>query len=415
MTSLRQPWTWIFGNTHRPATAALALTLALTVIPAHTAYAQQWTLHVLHNFTDGTDGALPLAGLTIDRGGNLYGSANVGGSIGAGTVYNLKRSGSNFSFNLLYSFNGSEDGAGPQARVIFGPNGSLYGTTTGGGPDGHGVVFNLRPPPTACRTVICPWSEAMIYRFTGGADGNQPETGDVAFDAAGNLYGTTAHGGDSSGDGVAYKLTPSHGTWTESDLFEFAGSGSVPYSGMSSDGHGNWFGTTTAGGAGFGTVYELTPAGSGWMEQPIYTFLNGNDGRFPTGGLIIDQSGDLYGTTSTGGHNGAGTVFKLTFAHGTWNIDVLFSFAGSAGPSGSLTMDAAGNLYGITAQNDPHIFGEVFQLTPSGTYNDLYDFQAGNDGAFPQGGVVMDSSGNLYGTAELGGANGKGTVWELEP
>ena len=182
---------------------------------------------------------------------------------------------------------------------------------------------------------------------------------------------------------------------------------------MISDGQGNWYGTTTGGGAGYGTVYELMPSGSGWEEKTLYTFQGLGDGGYPYGGLIFDPSGKyLYGTTSY-----YGTVFKLTPAQGKkeWIHTVLYTFTGNAGPNGSLTMDAAGNLYGITGQNDPYVAGEVFELTASGGYIDLYDFQAGNDGAFPQGNVVLDADGNLYGTAELGGANGDGTVWELTP
>ncbi len=408
MANTKRYWTWIFGARWRTAAAALTLALAFTVAtPAH---AQQWTLHVLHNFTDGPDGAIPLAGLTMNGAGDLYGTADLGGSVNAGTVFKLKHSPSGWTFTVLYSFTGSQDGSGPQARVIFGPSGDLYGTTTGGGPDGQGVVFALKAPPSF--SISYPWTEAMIYRFTGGTDGSQPETGDVAFDAAGNLYGTTAHGGDSSGDGVAYELTPSHGSWSENDLNKFGSAGIYPYSGMISDGAGNWYGTTTSGGAGFGTVYELTPSGSGWQEKTLYTFQGLGDGGYPYGGLIFDHAGNLYGTTSY-----YGTVFKLTPPplQGEWTKTPLYTFTGNAGPNGSLIMDAAENLYGITAQNDPNTAGEVFKLTLAGVYTDLYDFQAGDDGAFPQGSVVMDANGNLYGTAEEGGTHGDGTVWQLTP
>jgi uncharacterized repeat protein (TIGR03803 family) len=414
MTSSRQHRSWIFGTSRRATTAALAMALALMlmVVTTQSAQAQQGTLDVLHPFTGGADGALPFAGLTMDRAGNLYGTANVGGSAGSGhgTVFKLKRSGSGWTFGVLYAFTGNLDGGGPEARVIFGPNGNLYGTTTGGGPDNHGVVFRLSPPASFCRSISCPWTETVLYRFTGGADGGSPETGDVVFDQAGNLYGTTAVGGSSS-QGVAYKLTPAHGLWTESVLYNFGGSaGAYPYSGMIFDSAGNLYGTTTRGGEGYGTVYELTPSGSGWVEQTLYTFQGLGDGGYPYGGLIFDQSGNLYGTTTY-----YGTVFKLTPSQGEWTKTILYTFTGNAGPNGTLTMDAAGNLFGITGQNDPTVDGEVFELTASGGYIDLYDFQAGADGAFPQGSVVLDASDNVYGTAELGGANGKGTVWEVIP
>src|SRR5664279_4129579 len=200
MTRSRQHRTWIFATRWRAAMTALAMAFALTVVSTQAAHAQVGTLEVLHTFTGGTDGAAPDAGLTMDRAGNLYGTANVGGSGGSGhgTVFKLKRSGSGWTFSVLYAFTGNLDGGGPEARVIFGPNGNLYGTTTGGGPDNHGVVFRLSPPASFCRSISCPWTETVLYRFTGGADGGSPETGDVVFDQAGNLYGTTAVGGSSS-------------------------------------------------------------------------------------------------------------------------------------------------------------------------------------------------------------------------
>ena len=292
MASSKQHRIGIFGTSRRAATAALAMALLLTAVSIQAAHAQQWTIKVLHPFTGGADGALPLAGLTMDGRGNLYGTANVGGSVGAGTVFKLKRSGSDWTFSVLYAFTGNQDGRGPQARVIFGPMAISMVRPTGGGPDGHGVVFALKPSSTFCRSISCPWTEAMIYRFTGGADGNQPETGDVAFDAAGHLYGTTA-GGGSSGQGVAYKLTPSHGTLDGKRSLQLRGScWYLPLQWHDFRRAGNWYGTTTRGGAGYGTVYELMPSGSGWEEKTLYTFQGLGDGGYPYGGLIFDQSGN---------------------------------------------------------------------------------------------------------------------------
>lgn len=201
MTREKQHWSQILGLGRRPATAALTLAIvfALAVLVTQPAHAQ--TFSVIHNFTGGADGAAPLAGLTIDRGGNLYGTAYDGGA-GYGTVYMLAHSGSGWSFNSLYSFAEGNDGAHPYGRVTFGGNGRLYGTTYLGGNSncsgGCGTVFNMKPPPRAvCGTVLCPWTETVLYRFT-GTDGAEP-SGDLVFDQAGNLYGTTYVGGGMGG------------------------------------------------------------------------------------------------------------------------------------------------------------------------------------------------------------------------
>ena len=425
MTSSRQHRSWIFGTSRRSATAALAMALALTVVATPAAHAQTFT--VLHSFTNGQDGANPEAGLTMDKAGNLYGTAFYGG-LGPGTVFKLTYKGSGWTFSPLYSFPADEsDGANPKARVIFGPNGTLYGTALGGNP-GYGVIFNLKPPVTACKSVFCPWTETVLHNFTRNQfDGIDPGSGDVVFDPAGNLYGTTIQGG-SDGLGAVYELTPSG---AESVLWSFTGGqqdGSTPWSGVIFDKAGNLYGTTTEGGdpacvGGCGTVYKMTPSGSGWTEKPIYFFTGGSDGANPYGGLIFDQNGNLYGTTISGGINGeSGTVFELTpNQDGNWNFNLVYPFNGNGGPDGSLTMDAAGNLYGITAKNDCpgcSTYGDVFKLTPSGggwTYINLHAFQDGNDGGDPYGSVVLDPSGNVYGTASGWGKYGYGTVWKITP
>jgi uncharacterized repeat protein (TIGR03803 family) len=416
MTSSRQHRTWIFGISRRAATAALAIALALTVVAAPAAHAQTFT--VLHSFTNGQDGAHPEAGLTMDKAGNLYGTAFYGG-LGQGAVFKLTHKRSGWTFNPFYSFPANEsDGANPQARVIVGPNGTLYGTAGGGNP-GYGVVFNLIP---RTRT------ETVLHNFTRNpVDGTDPGSGDLVF-YQGNLYGTTITGG-SAGLGAVYELTPSG---TESVLWSFTGGqdGSYPWSGVIFDGSGNLYGTTTEGGegtcvGGCGTVYKMTPSGSGWTEKPIYKFTGGTDGSLPYGGLIFDQKGNLYGAT-VGYFSGGGTVFELRpNPDGSWKFKLLYSFTGNGGPNGSLTMDAAGNLYGTTEENDCpgcSTYGDVFELTPpppSGhhwTYHNLHAFLGGdNDGVQPYGSVVLDASGNLYGTAYGWGQYGYGIVWEITP
>ena len=408
---------------------ALALTIVfvLTVVASRAAQAQ-YTYTELHNFTGGQDGANPEAGLTMDVPGNLYGTAVDGGNGcspygGCGTVFKLKRSGSNFLFDPLYSFI-SGDGTYPSARVIFGPNGTLYGTTPFTYENGYfGTVFNLRPFPTVCKVALCTWMETPLYIFQGGSDGAVPGYGDLLFDGAGNIYGTTEGGGT---QGVVYELTPSGSGYKESVLYSFSGGtdGSTPYNGVIFD-NGNLYGTTYVGGlSSVGTVFELTPQGGGrWTESCLYSFRNGNDGGYLWAGLIPDQSGNnLYGATSDGGTGGGGTVFELTLgANCSWTLKTLYSLTGTAGkrcgPRGTLFMDGSGNLYGTTYCDGVNNAGSVFMLTPTSqppwTYTSLHDFTGGSDGGNPYGNVVFDANGNIYGTASTGGSQTVGVVWEL--
>jgi uncharacterized repeat protein (TIGR03803 family) len=401
-----------------PGTKRLAATVVFMLVVAAAQFAPAQTFNVLHSF-NGLDGRQPYSGVTLDREGNLYGTAYYGGT-GSGTVYKLTHAGSGWILNVLSSF--ARGGANPYAGVIFGPNGTLYGTTSkasGGG--GNGTVFNLGPSPAVCKTSLCPWSEDLLYAFAGPPDGYGPGLGDVTFDPAGNLYGTTYSGGN--GYGIVYELKPSGGGWTENDLHSFGyGDGAYPYSRVILDNSGNLYGTTWGGGANAdGTVFEMTPSGSGWTHTVLYSFQLASDGGNPYAGLIFDSSGNLYGATSSGGAGGGGTVFKLTPSNnGSWTYSLLYSFAGSndCGPQNSLVLDAAGNLYGTTYCDGANSLGNVFKLTPSGnnwTYTSLHDFTGGSDGEIPFCSVAFDTSGNLYGTTVTGGAQGVGTVWEITP
>jgi uncharacterized repeat protein (TIGR03803 family) len=411
------------------------LLFALTLVLSQVAKAQVFS--VLHAFTGGIDGAFPTAGLTIDQAGKLYGTSANGGHTGGncpargcGTVFRLSNTG---VLTTLYTFQGGNDGAIPLARVIFGRDGSLYGTTSEGGGSGWGTVFKLNPPATFCRTVLCPWTETVLYRFTGGSDGAGPGPGDITFDQAGNLYGTTEGGGiyNCGGNpcGTVYKLTKSTG-WTESVLHSFAGppDGDTPESGVIFDTAGKLYGTTAFGGNSkimFGTVYELSPSGGGWRETILTTFSDGGL-DVPIGGLIIDPLGNLYGTGSQSDDGECcGGVFEFTPSGGNWIYSILYLFttyspAAAGGPFASLTMDTAGNLYGTTYGTGPYMYsyGTVFKLIQSGgqwNETDLYAFTDGDDGSSPQSNVVFDTSGNLYGTASQGGAYSHGVVWEITP
>jgi uncharacterized repeat protein (TIGR03803 family) len=409
----------------------------LAVIPA-----QCQTYRVIHAFTGGGDGRGGFAGVTLN-GGILYGTAGAGGgrdgrncnprTVGCGVVFQMKQHNDEWVLTPLYRFMGFHDGRGPLAPVVFGPGGLLFGSTSSGGnigvPEcefgGCGVVFTLHPSATACHSAICDWIENPIYQFASFSDGWNP-MGDLAFDQAGNVYGTTEFGGNcifSNGCGTVFQLTRSGSNWTKTTLHEFThdvgGDGVLPYSGVMVDHLGNLFGTAQGGGANdYGTVFELTPSGSGWTYSIIYSFQNLDDGNFPRGGLITDAQGNLYGTANGGGAGGGGTIFKLSHSGGGWTLSVLASLPGlnGDGPEGDLAFDSAGNLYGTTNGGGAFGWGTVFKLTHSGgqwIYSDLYDFTCGADGGRPVAGPTLDSEGNLYGTANCG--SNDGVVWQITP
>jgi uncharacterized repeat protein (TIGR03803 family) len=378
--------------------------------------------NTLHSFTGGPgDGSNPYAGLIADSSGNFYGTTNAGGAHGFGTVFELVNSSGSYSEQVLYSFAGSQsgsDGASPYAGLIMDSSGNLYGTTLQGGPFNEGIVFELVNSSGT-------YSEKVLYGFT--TSGGAFPYGGVIIDGSGNLYGTTQSGG-ANFFGTVFELVNSAGTYSEQVLYSFTkqgGDGAYPSSSLIVDGSGNLYGTTQQGGAnGFGTVFELVNSSGTYTEQVLYSFTNsGGDGAYPYAGLIIDGSGNLYGTTQQGGPGKFGTVFELVNSSGSYSEKVLYGFSSSNGDGsqpgyGSLIMDSSGDLFGTTSNGGAlKQGGTVFELVnSSGTYTEsvLYSFGGGcGTGLSPYAGLVMDLSGNLYGTTTGGGSNGLGTVFSL--
>jgi len=383
---------------------------------------------VLYNFCKAQlcpDGSNPVSSLVFDAGGNLYGTAVYGGNSncvrGCGTVFELARVNGKWAYKVLHHFeNNGKDGYYPAGNLIFDAAGNLYGTTAQGGTSQVGTVFELMPAKGG------KWKEKILHSFEGNSsDGSEP-LAPVAFDATGSLYGTTFYEG-AYGDGTLFRLAPGkNGDWTEKVLHNFDFNGKDGFSsraGVVFDNSGNLYGTTVLGGTGGnGTVFEETRGKNGsWTENVLYSFTGGTDGSLANARLVFDSSGSLYSTTVAGGSHGAGDVFKLTRnAKGKWVLTTLYSFENVDGafPEGGVIFDTTGNLYGITSQGGAYnSSGTVFKLIPGGggtwTETVLHSFGNGADGSSPSAGLVMDASGNLYGTTNAGGTYGYGTVFEV--
>ena len=397
---------------NRPMRLWLVFAAGLVLAPAVCGQTEQ----TLYNFTGVADGGNPLSSLVMDASGNLYGTTFVAGAFGAGEVFELSpNSSGGWTESVLYSFTGGADGANPfYADVILDKAGNLYGTTVGGGAHNLGVVFELRPTANG-------WSESVLYSFAGGNDGASPYAG-LVFDPAGDLFGTT-NGGGANGEGTVFRLKHSNGRWTEHVIHTFDfGTGSAPVGGLVFDRRGDLFGTTQGGGAnGAGMVFGLQRSkGDIWTARVLHSFTGGTDGAFPYAErLIFDQIGNLYGTTEGGGLNNYGVVFRLSRTSHGWKEQVLYEFTGAveANPYSGLVMDGSGNLYGTCANGDGvTTVGSVFELTPAAggnyTETDLHLFTRG-DGEFPEAALLMDQAGNLYGTTLLGGAGNMGVVFEV--
>jgi choice-of-anchor C domain-containing protein len=413
----------------------------------------EYQIHAFTGATVNVDGAQPRSQLVPDGNGNLFGTTTLGGAnrcptdqrggtTSCGTVFSLVRNAAATAWTeqVLYSFNSTA--WEPSGRLTYSKrDGVLYGTAQLGGGKGCGgfgcgAVMQFTAPTDGSSS-----TPTVLYQFHGATDGGMPNAHLVQDQATGALYGTARWGrmGDCSGVGcgLVFMLTPpaSGTTWTETVLYRFTGGndGGVPFD-INRDSAGNIYGTTSNGGAyGKGVVFKLAQAGTGvWHETVLHAFQGGNDGAVPVAGVIIDQSGNLYGTTTQGGSAncsaGCGTVYELTPpTSGTaWPEAILYRFRGLSdgqNPQANLILDSAGALYGTTAaggsSNCTGGCGTVFKLTAPATGTTwtetiLHRFLGNDDGAAPVAGLHMDSAGHLTGTTAAGGGSNLGTAFQVQ-
>jgi uncharacterized repeat protein (TIGR03803 family) len=402
---------------------------------------------VAYAFPAGDATGCPEGGLIADSAGNLYGTSSGCGTV-PGTVFELSRPvppKKAWTHAVLYQFTGalggrtSPDGSAPMAGLLFDGAGNLYGTTTAGGTSASGTVFELSPPAIAGGD----WTETVLHSFHRGPDDGASPSGSLAWGGAGKLYGVTYEGGkgsscSSDGCGTVFQMSPPAapgGAWTETVInFFFGPDGGLPSGTPIFDSEGDIYGTTQFANDNPGVVYRLKPpaeSGGAWTYKVLYMFNSSvSDGAFPTG-LTLRGRGVLYGTTDGGGANNDGTVFQLTppaVAGGAWTETILHEFADSDGafPLTGLIFDPAGNIYGTTFQGGDSTAcrngcGVVFELTPPAstgagwTETTMHSFQAGKDGATPNGGLIRAKNGELFGITTSGGANGQGTLFGIVP
>ncbi|MFZ0313469.1 MAG: choice-of-anchor tandem repeat GloVer-containing protein [Candidatus Korobacteraceae bacterium] len=387
----------------------------------------------------------------------------LGASVAVALLSFLSTAAPGQTYKILHSFGGSGDGSLPNAPMIFDGNGNLYGTTAGGGstycePHGCGIVFELSPSsggnwtetlfdpfsdcpgPEAPLAIdrlgniygICGTNTSSVFELSRGSNGSSlalinslgaPAMGGVVMNSTGTIYGTTLNGGRYSQGSVYSETRITAIRWAGISLYSFSctDDGCFPYAGVTPDAFGNLYGTTYSGAAdGTGAVFKLTPTrgGAGWMETVLHAFQGsyhgGPDGGNPSAPVIFDSAGNMYGTTYYGGTSANGAVFEMKpNLNGTWTESVLYSFQGGsdgANPNGGLSLDHEGNLYGETLGGGSSNYGVVFKLTRGSggqwTESILHTFTLLSDGGSPTGGLVLDATGNIYGTTEFGGPNG---------
>jgi uncharacterized repeat protein (TIGR03803 family) len=393
-------------------------TMFTVALIGHFSPAQAVSFKVLHSFSGGSDGCYPAAGLIRDGTGKLYGTTAGGNGCNCGTVFELVPAGSE---TVLYNFTCGDNGQAPDDTLAMDKKGNLYGATIAGGSIGCGVIFKVTPSGR----------EKTVHDFAGPPSDGCAAQGTLIFDGAANLYGTTS-GGGKNGYGTVFELSPD-GTETVLYSFckkiPRCTDGAYPLAGLTADPAGDVYGATGYRGSrtNSGTIFELAPDGA---ETTLYKFKGSpNDGSLPEGSIIEDNSGNFYGTLFVGGRGGCygdqgcGVVFKL--APGGAET-ILHFFTGKKGdganPFGSLLADGAGNMFGATefgggrnVCNGSYGCGMVFELAADGTETVLHTFGKGNNGANPSGNLVADNARNLYGAAAQGGVYGFGTIFEITP
>jgi uncharacterized repeat protein (TIGR03803 family) len=413
--------------------AIMMILATLFILSAHSAAAQEF---ILYSFTTPGCVAQPDDAPVFDSKGNIYGTC-LGPQPNGGYVYELSpASGGGWTWQNIFPFDNVGDNAtGDQPNgLTIDSKGNLYGTTSQGGANNTGVVFELSRGSSG-------WTETILHNFgpSEGSDGATPLSG-VILDASGNLYGTTSAGGPDFGDGTAYELSPGgSGVWTETFLHTFSYvdlAGSGPTGRLTFDAKGNLYGMTpSSGGSDAGAVFKLTPQGAGvWSTSILYTFgiTNMTDAINPVGALVFDASGNLYGASTSGGVNSEGLVFRLSPISGggvPWTETLLHQFnddgTDGVNPVGGVGFDAKGNLYGTTSSGGAYEgifaqfgYGTIYEIAAAATapkYKVVYNFDYalnGTDGFHPYSNPVFDASGNLYGTSS-GGSDAAGAVYEL--
>ncbi len=386
----------------KPFTFVLALACCFVLV--QTTRAQSF--NVIHNFTGGTDGANPMNGLMLGASGYMYGTTSAGGAYNNGTVFRIAPQG---NFQTIYAFEGGADGSTPQSFLIEDSAGHLYGTTSAGGAFGGGTVFRITNN-----------TKTILHNFGSGSDGSAP-LGGLVFDRAGNLYGTTSAGG-ANGNGAVFMLSPRGIVWGETVLYSFGTGtdGAIPYAGVTLDSAGDVLGTTSAGGSsGYGTIFELSKQNS-WAETIVYNFTNQDDGAVPYAGLIADGLGNFYGAATEGGSQGGGSIFELTPSGSGWNFTAFQSLPGSgiSGTFRNLMLSSNGTIYATTHCDGQYDAGTVYELVPGAggtwTYSLLYTFTGGTDGLYSYSNLVTFAN-RLYGTTRQGGTYGNGVVFAVFP
>jgi len=393
----------------------------LNASPDYTCMGSGGPFNIIHNFTQEENGQFGAGFMApaIDSAGNLYGTTiGGGGNNHLGLVYELSPRGQDWVFTTLYNATGGDNGEYPRA-VKIGPDGALAGMALSGQScNGYdcGLVFSLRPASTACLTSSCSWNENVLHRFTENDDGWDPTS--LAFDHAGNLYGTTNEGG-AYGYGAVYELTPSGEGWTEKILYSFTGGSDGGNPGSSTSlpvaPDGSVYGTTWSGGAyGFGVVFQLVPSAGGWTEYVLYAFTGQDDGIYPSH-LRRDSSGNLFGTSSFQYSWGSVPVrvFMLSPSKDGWTFGIIWQAQHHFEYIGGLALDAGDNLYGAatnSGEDNDHLYFETFKRTPDGRFQ-----QWGISGLFfsLDSDVVVDRQGNLYGVTDFCAEYGVGGVWQF--